>query len=232
MLLEVKDLNAGYGNKQILHNTEFVIGEKEVVALLGHNGAGKTTTLQTLIGLHKGISGKILFRGEDIFSLSASDIVKKGVALSPQGHGVFPKLTVEENLELGAYTVKDKAFITKRMQEIYDLFPILHERRKQRAGTMSGGQQQMVAIGVSLMSNPKLLLMDEPSIGLAPVLVQKVLETAKEITQRFDASVLLVEQNVTQTLKVADRVYIMKMGQIVSEEKASDLTVEKLWDLY
>lgn len=232
MLLRVDSLCAGYGNKQVLTNTSFHIDEKEIVALLGHNGAGKTTTLHTLFGLHPAQNGEIVFKGQAILDRSTEQIVRLGIALTPQGRGVFPKLSVDENLQLGAYTVNLRNEIEKRKQEVFDLFPILKERRSQKVGTMSGGQQQMVAIGMAMMAKPDLLLLDEPSIGLAPVLVEKVLDAVKEISQRFGTSILLVEQNVTQALRVADRIYVMKMGTIVEERQAEVLTRESLWSLF
>lgn len=168
--------------------------------------------------------GEISFQGERIDKQPTAEIVRRGMALSPQGRGVFPKLSVEDNLELGAYTIAQRQEVEKRKKEVYELFPILSERRTQRAGTMSGGQQQMLAIGMVMMVKPQLLLLDEPSIGLAPILVEKVMDSVKEISVRFGTSVLLVEQNVTQALRIADRIYVMKMGSIAAEEVSTSLT--------
>jgi branched-chain amino acid transport system ATP-binding protein len=176
--------------------------------------------------------GEVRLFQERIDQMQTDRIVSKGMALTPQGHGVFPRLTVEENLELASFTVRDRKRIAQRKSDIYAMFPILFERKHQKAGTMSGGQQQMLAIGMALMSNPKVLLLDEPSIGLAPVIVENLMNSIKEICEQFDTSVLLVEQNVKQALRIADRVYAMKMGEIVAEESAANLTKESLWNMF
>jgi len=230
--LEVKGLVSGYGNKQVLNEVSLYVRKKEIVLLVGHNGAGKTTMLSTIYGLIPPRGGQVMLYGEPVHALKTEQIVRKGMALTPQGHGIFPRLTVADNLDLASYSVSDKRWIERRKKEIYDMFPILYERRNQRAGTMSGGQQQMLAIGLSLMSNPKLLLLDEPSIGLAPVIVENLMNSIRQIVERFNASVLLVEQNVTQGLRIADRVYAMKLGEIVGEEEAKSVDMEKLWQMF
>ena len=234
VLLDVEGLEAGYGNKTVLHGVSFHVDEGEVVALLGHNGAGKSTTLKTLLGLLPARAGRVRFAGSAWASGRSRDNVEHGIALVPQGRGVFPDLTAVENLGLGAYTQRDRGAVLRRMEEIFELFPILAERRGQKVGTMSGGQQQMVAVGIALMQRPLLLMMDEPSIGLAPVLVQRVLETAAEINRRFGTAVVLVEQNIKTALAMASRAYVMKSGRIVLERPAAELLAaqDSWWELY
>ena len=233
-LLEVEGLEAGYGKKTVLQGVSFRVDEGEVVALLGHNGAGKSTTLKTILGLLPARSGQVRFGGQMWANGDPAENVRRGIALVPQGRGVFPDLTVVENLALGAYTQADRAGIGRRMNEILELFPILAERRDQIVGTMSGGQQQMVAVGTALMQQPRLMMMDEPSIGLAPVLVQRVLETAVEINRRFGTAIVLVEQNIKTALGMARRAYVMKSGRIVLEKPAALLLAAKdsWWELY
>jgi branched-chain amino acid transport system ATP-binding protein len=231
-VLEVQNLVSGYGNKQVLNRINLYIREKEIVVMVGHNGSGKTTALHSIFGLLPIWEGEVRLFQERIDQMQTDRIVSKGMALTPQGHGVFPRLTVEENLELASFTVRDRKRIAQRKSDIYAMFPILFERKHQKAGTMSGGQQQMLAIGMALMSNPKVLLLDEPSIGLAPVIVENLMNSIKEICEQFDTSVLLVEQNVKQALRIADRVYAMKMGEIVAEESAANLTKESLWNMF
>ena len=234
VLLDVEGLEAGYGNKTVLHGVSFHVDEGEIVALLGHNGAGKSTTLKTLLGLLPARAGHVRFAGSAWASGRSGDNVEHGIALVPQGRGVFPDLTAVENLALGAYTQRDRGAVLRRMEEIFELFPILAERRGQKVGTMSGGQQQMVAVGIALMQRPRLLMMDEPSIGLAPVLVQRVLETAAEINRRFGTAVVLVEQNIKTALAMASRAYVMKSGRIVLERPAAELLAaqDSGWELY
>jgi branched-chain amino acid transport system ATP-binding protein len=230
----VEGLEAGYGKKTVLQGVSFRVDEGEVVALLGHNGAGKSTTLKTILGLLPARAGAVRFGGRTWANGDPAENVRRGVALVPQGRGVFPDLTVVENLALGAYTRPDRAGINRRMDEILDLFPILAERRTQTVGTMSGGQQQMVAVGTALMQQPRLMMMDEPSIGLAPVLVQRVLETAVQINRRFGTAIVLVEQNIKTALGMARRAYVMKSGRIVLEKPAAELLAAKdsWWELY
>ncbi len=234
LLLDVQGLEAGYGKKTVLQGVSFHVDEGEVVAMLGHNGAGKSTTLKTILGLLSARAGQVRFAGKPWANGSPPDNVKRGIALVPQGRGVFPDLTVVENLALGAYMQSDRAAAATRMQEILDLFPILAERRAQNVGTMSGGQQQMVAVGTALMQRPHLLMLDEPSIGLAPVLVQRVLETAAQINKRFGTAIVLVEQNIKTALAMASRAYVMKSGRIVLERSAAELLAaqDSWWELY
>jgi branched-chain amino acid transport system ATP-binding protein len=233
-LLEVQALQAGYGNKTVLQDVSLRVDEGEVVALLGHNGAGKSTTLKAILGLLRARSGHVRFAGELWSNGDPSANVRKGIALVPQGRGVFPDLTVIENLALGAYTQSDRAAARTRMNDILELFPVLAERRAQQVGTMSGGQQQMVAVGTALMQQPRLMMMDEPSIGLAPVLVQRVLDTALAINRRFGTAIVLVEQNIKTALRMASRAYVMKSGRIVLERPAAELLEAKdsWWELY
>jgi len=233
-LLDVRDLEAGYGKKTVLQGVSFRVDEGEIVALLGHNGAGKSTTLKTLLGLLPARAGSVRFAGQEWANGDPAANVKRGLALVPQGRGVFPDLSVTENLMLGAYTQGDRAGALQHMGEILDLFPILAERTAQRVGTMSGGQQQMVAVGTALMQRPRLMMMDEPSLGLAPVLVQRVLETAVQINRRFGTAIVLVEQNIKTALGMSSRAYVMKSGRIVLERQAAELLAaqDSWWELY
>lgn len=234
VLLEVEGIESGYGKKTVLQGVALRVREGEVVAMLGHNGAGKSTTLKTILGLLPARAGRVRFAGEAWANGDPVENVRRGMALVPQGRGVFPDLTVIENLMLGAYTQRDKAATATRLREVIELFPMLEERRAQRAGTLSGGQQQMVAVGMALMPRPRLMMMDEPSIGLAPVLVQRVLETARQINRRFGTTIILVEQNIKTALGVADRAYVMKSGRIVLEKPAAELLAAQgsWWELY
>ena len=234
VLLEVDAIESGYGKKTVLQGVTLRVHEGEVVAVLGHNGAGKSTTLKTILGLLPARAGAVRFAGQPWANGDPVENVRRGMALVPQGRGVFPDLTVIENLMLGAYTRRDAQSNAARLKEVIELFPMLDERRAQRAGTLSGGQQQMVAVGMALMPRPRLMMMDEPSIGLAPVLVQRVLETARQINRRFGTAIILVEQNIKTALSVADRAYVMKSGRVVLEKPAGELLAaqESWWELY
>ncbi len=221
-MLEIKNLHVKYGNIEAIHGIDIRVGDKEIVTILGANGAGKSTTLLTISGLIKPSEGSIVFDGKDITKLPANKIVEMGISQVPEGRRLFGTLTVEENLSLGAFTIKDKKVIEKNKEWAYSLFPRLKERRSQLAGTLSGGEQQMLAIARGLMSNPKLLLMDEPSLGLAPILVKSIFETIKTINQA-GVTVLLVEQNAKAALKLAHRGYVMEVGNIVLEDESSKL---------
>jgi branched-chain amino acid transport system ATP-binding protein len=205
-----------------------------VVALLGHNGAGKSTALKTILGLLRARGGEVRLGGRTWANGDPAENVRRGLALVPQGRGVFPDLTLIENLMLGAYTQGDRRTTLRRVDEVVELFPALADRRSQRVGTMSGGQQQMVAVGTALMQRPRLMMMDEPSIGLAPVVVQRVLEAAAQINQRFGTAILIVEQNIKTALAMAHRAYVMKSGRIVLEKPAAELLSarESWWELY
>jgi branched-chain amino acid transport system ATP-binding protein len=233
-LLEVDGLEAGYGKKTVLQAVSFRVEPGEIVAILGHNGAGKSTTLKTLLGLIRARAGRVTLHGQPWVNGDPSENVRHGLALVPQGRGVFPDLTVVENLMLGAYNDVDPGAAAERQREVFELFPILAERRRQRVGTMSGGQQQMVAVGIALMQRPRLMMLDEPSIGLAPVLVQRVLDTAREINWRFGTAILLVEQNIKSALAMASRAYVMKSGRVVLEKPAAELMAaqDSWWELY
>ncbi len=225
-LLAVTDLHAFYGDTEALKGISFEVLPGEIVALLGSNGAGKTTTLRTVSGLHRSRSGSIQFDGGNITRSRAHDIVSMGLGHVPEGRRVFPGLTVEENLNLGGYlSRRDTALVGRRRDRAYELFPRLHERRQQLAGTLSGGEQQMLAMGRALMSEPKLLCLDEPSMGLAPLLAATILGIVAEIRSRGTA-VLMVEQNARQALRLADRAYVLETGRIVLRGPAPDLAAD------
>lgn len=221
-LLKVEELRAGYGPIEVLKGITLEVNEREIVTVIGANGAGKTTTLMTISGCVKARGGKIGFAGGDITETPAHEIVKLGLAQSPEGRKIFPRLTVRENLEMGAFTRKDADGIKKDLEHAFHLFPILRDRQKQFGGTLSGGEQQMLAIARALMAKPKLLLLDEPSLGLAPMIVLKIFEVIRELN-REGMSVLLVEQNARQALKLAHRGYVMETGSITMTDKAEVL---------
>jgi branched-chain amino acid transport system ATP-binding protein len=221
MLLELKDVHLFYGKIQALHGISLDVAEGEVVALIGANGAGKTSTMRAISGL-RGITGEITFNGEEITKLRADQRVKRGLCLTPEGRGIFPGMTVMENLDMGAFTRKDKAAIKEDHARVFELFPRVAERRKQIAGTMSGGEQQMLAIGRALMARPKLLLLDEPSMGLAPMLIQQIFTIITEIAKQ-GTTILVVEQNAQQALSHADRAYVLETGQIVKTGTGAEL---------
>jgi branched-chain amino acid transport system ATP-binding protein len=220
-LLEVEDLHTYYGNIEALKGISLTVSEGEVVTLIGSNGAGKTTTLRSISGLTPPRSGTIRFRGRDISVTPAQDIVRLGISHAPEGRRCFPRLTVLDNLELGAFLRRDSG-IAADLERVFELFPRLEERRKQKAGTMSGGEQQMLAIGRALMASPALLLLDEPSMGLAPILVERIYETIAEIS-RQGTTILLVEQNANFALEVSQRGYVLETGRIVIADEASAL---------
>lgn len=225
-LLEVKNLVVSYGAIKALRGISFSVEQGEVISLIGSNGAGKTTTLHSISNLIKKNSGSIFFEGTDITNLSADKIVKMGLIQVPEGRRVFSNLSVKENLEMGAYLRKDKEQIKKDMEWGYELFPRLKERLSQLAGTLSGGEQQMLAMARALMSKPKLLLLDEPSMGLAPILVDEIFEIIKKISSA-GTTILLVEQNAYKALSIANRAYILETGEITKDGKASDLITDK-----
>lgn len=221
-MLQVQNLVVRYGGITAVDGVSLEIRAHETVALIGANGAGKTTTLHTISGLLKPAAGQVLFQGEEITKASAESIVARGVIQVPEGRQVFAKLTVEENLKLGAYLQKDKEKIQATHQRVMELFPILKERRRQAAGTLSGGEQQMLAIGRALMSQPRLLLLDEPSMGLSPLMTQQVFDVLQEL-KKEGLTILLVEQNAYEALTISDRAYIMETGNITLEGKSSEL---------
>ena len=225
-LLEVKSLSVFYGGIQALKGISFGIKKGEIVTLIGANGAGKSTTLRTLSGLLKPKEGEILLEGQSLKNTPPHEVVKKGISHAPEGRKIFANLTVRENLELGAYLRKDKAAIAADMERVFGLFPRLKERIQQNAGTLSGGEQQMLSIGRALMSSPKLLLLDEPSLGLAPLLVKAIFEVIREINAK-GTTVLLVEQNANLALRIAHRGYVMETGKITLTDTASHLLVNE-----
>ena len=221
-ILQIDDIHTYYGNIHALKGISLNVKQGEIVSLIGGNGAGKTTSLRTITGMLKPLKGSISLNGEDITSKPAHEIVRKGVAMVPEGRGVFARLTVGENLDLGAYTRNDKTQMGKDLDQIFTLFPRLKERYKQVAGTLSGGEQQMLAIGRAMMANPRLLLLDEPSMGLAPILVENIFETIQQIN-REGVTILLVEQNALMALSIAHRGYVLQTGQIVLQDTAEAL---------
>ena len=222
MLLEIDNVSLFYGRIQALHDVSLTVGEGEIVALIGANGAGKTTTMRAITGLRAVASGSIRFNGEDITRLRADLRVQRGLCLVPEGRGIFPGMTVLENLDMGAYTRRDRAAVAQDFERVFALFPRLAERRRQVGGTLSGGAQQMLAVARALMSRPKLLLLDEPSMGLAPMLIQQIFEIITEINQQ-GTTILLVEQNAQQALSRAHRAYVLETGRIVKEGSGQEL---------
>jgi branched-chain amino acid transport system ATP-binding protein len=225
MLLELEDVRVAYGRIEALHGISIGIDQGEVVALIGANGAGKTTTMRAISGLLNLTGGRIRFNGEDISKLRADLRVVRGLCQSPEGRGIFPGMTVAENLDMGAYTRRDRQGVADDLKRVYGLFPRLEERRKQSAGTLSGGEQQMCAIGRALMARPKVLLLDEPSMGLAPMLIQQIFNIITEISQQ-GTTILVVEQNAQQALSRAHRAYVLETGRIVKEGTGAQLLVD------
>src|SRR5438876_5779551 len=221
-ILELRDVHTYYGSIQALKGISLDVREGEIVTLLGANGAGKTTTLRSINGLNRPRQGSIRFQGRDITSTSPHEIVQRGIAQSPEGRRLFPRMTVVENLEMGAFQRKDRSGIREDRDRVFELFPRLAERRHQKAGTLSGGEQQMCAIGRALMARPKLLLLDEPSMGLAPIFVEKIFEIVVEINQQ-GTPILLVEQNALMALDVARRGYVLETGRIALADEAKKL---------
>ncbi len=221
-ILEVKDLEVYYGVIQAIKGISFEVNQGEIIALIGANGAGKTTTLQTITGLIPSKAGKIVYEGQDITRIASHRLVGMGMAHVPEGRRVFAQLTVLQNLKLGAYTRKDKAEVEETLKTIYARFPRLEERKNQPAGTLSGGEQQMLAMGRALMSHPRLIVMDEPSMGLSPIYVNEIFDIIKEINQG-GTTVLLVEQNAKKALGIAHKAYVLETGKIVLSGDAADL---------
>jgi len=221
-LLEVSDVRTFYGNIEALKGVSLTVEEGEVVTLIGSNGAGKSTTLRSISGLTPPREGSIKFEGTEIGEVPPQEIVERGISLSPEGRHVFPRMSVRENLDLGAYLRKDREGIENDRERVYSLFPRLKERERQKGGTMSGGEQQMLAIGRALMANPRLLLLDEPSMGIAPILVERIYETIAEIN-RQGTTILLVEQNANYALEVSKRGYVLETGKVALEDESSAL---------
>lgn len=226
-MLEVSDVHTYYGNIHALKGISLEVNQGEIVTLIGANGAGKTTTLRTISGLLKPRQGHVKLNGEDLAKYAAHDLVFKGVAMVPEGRGVFSQLSVEENLEMGAFSRNDRSGVNKDKDYIFTLFPRLKERRGQVAGTLSGGEQQMLATGRALMAKPKVLLMDEPSMGLAPILVESIFKTIQDINSE-GTTVLLVEQNALMALSIAHRGYVLQTGQIVLQDTAAKLAKNEM----
>ena len=221
-MLKVTDLNVSYGAIHALQGVNFELNEGEIVTLIGANGAGKSTLLNTISGLLPATLGKVEYLGEDILKLPPQKIVRKGIVHVPEGRKIFAAMTVMENLEMGAYTVEDKEWIKKRINEMFQVFPVLGKRSNQLGGTLSGGEQQMLAIARGLMANPKLILLDEPSMGLSPVLVEQIFDIIQDINKQ-GTSVLLVEQNAQMALVITDRAYVLETGKIVLQGNADDV---------
>ena len=221
MLLEVKDLHVSYGEIKAIRGINFNINQGEIVTIIGSNGAGKSTTLNSLAGLIKPASGTVLFNGEDVTKLESYELVKKGISLSPEGRQIFPRMSVIENLELGGY-FRTRTELEKGKNHVFELFPILKERSWQAGGTLSGGEQQMLAIGRALMASPKILILDEPSLGLAPIIVKEIFKMIRRIRDE-GITVLLVEQNAKMALSISDRGYVLETGKIRLEGKSEEL---------
>ena len=221
-MLKIDNLNVSYGQIRALQNVSLEVNENEIVALIGNNGAGKSTTQKSIVGLVCVNSGSITFQGKELTQMKTNKIVKEGVCLVPEGRRIFSTMTVRENLEMGAYLSKDKARFAENEARIYDMFPILKERYKQQGGTLSGGQQQMLAIGRGLMSNPKILLLDEPSLGLSPMNVEVVAKTVVKIKEE-GIPVLLVEQNAMMSLGICDRAYVLETGSIITQGTGKEM---------
>ena len=222
-MLKVENLNIGYGDVQVVWDLSFAIEEGETVAIIGANGAGKTTTLKAIAGLMKSISGSVKFEGVELIGLSTPQINNGGIALVPEGRQIFPNMTVEENLLLGAYLKRARIHRNKTLGEMYELFPILKERRLQKAGTLSGGEQQMLTVSRGLMSLPKMIMLDEPSLGLAPKVVDLIFDSIRLMRSKLNLTALIVEQDVRKALRLADRAYVMVNGRIVKEGLSKDL---------
>ncbi len=222
MLLQLEDIKVRYGNIEAVKGIDLEVDSDEIVTLIGGNGAGKTTTLKTISGVQRAFSGRVLFDGNDITEKAPHDIVRSGVVQVPEGRRIFPRMTIRENLEMGAYQRKDSAGVKSDMERAFELFPILKERIKQAGGTLSGGEQQMLAIGRGLMAKPRVLMLDEPSMGLAPIVVERIFETIAEIN-RQGMTILLVEQNAQIALTLAHRGYVIESGEIVLKGSGEEL---------
>ena len=221
-MLVVKDLVSGYSKMPAIHGVSFKVEEGQIVAILGSNGAGKTTTLKTVMGILPAMSGSITYPGENLIGTPSHKMAAKGISMVPEGRHLFPKLSIYDNLMMGAYTIKDKNKIKEKLDVIYDIFPILAERKTQLAGTMSGGEQQMVAIGRALMCDPKLLILDEPSLGIMPKLVDEIFEFIKTIN-KMGVTIVIIEQNAEKTLAFSDYAYVISDGKTVIEGTAQEL---------
>ena len=233
VVLRVDQLQAGYGRKQVVFDVDLTVHAGEIVGVLGHNGSGKTTTIRTILGLNPVIGGRIEFKGRDATRSSSRVNVKAGMAMIPSERFVFADLSVDDNLLLGAANDPDQDRRARRLQLVRELFPILVERSGQSAGTMSGGQQRMVSLGTALMASPTLLMLDEPSLGLAPAVVHQIFDTVRRLADEEGLAVLLLEQNVGQALRIVDRVYVMRSGRVILEESAEEMRDrDSYWELF
>lgn len=231
--LVLEGLQAGYGRKQVVFDVSLNVNDGEIVTILGHNGAGKTTTLKTVFGMLPAQGGRVVYHGSDITRATCRHNVRNGISLIPSERFVFADLTVLDNLRLGGLNYRSDEPAEERLDRVYEMFPILKERSTQLAGTMSGGQQRMLSLGVALMSGPRMLLLDEPSLGLAPSLVAHIFASIRSLATDHNLSVLLLEQNVGQALRISDRVYVMRSGRIILEETAEQMSQrEQFWDLF
>jgi branched-chain amino acid transport system ATP-binding protein len=221
-VLELKDLSVSYGGIQAVRGINLTVNQGELVTLIGANGAGKSTTLRAITGLVHPAAGKVFYEGQDITNTASFKLVERGLVMVPEGRGIFGQLTIEENLAMGAFVRNDKAAVAQEIERVFEIFPRLKERRKQSAGTLSGGEQQMLAMGRALLSKPKLLLLDEPSMGLAPLMVAKIFDTVNMISKQ-GTTILLIEQNAKLALKAANRAYVMESGQITIAGDAKQL---------
>lgn len=235
-ILELKNVHVSYGNIQALKGVNITINAGEIVCLIGANGAGKSTLLKSIVGLEPLTEGEVIFNGEritytggdqsakkDRISHSTDKIISRGISMAPEGRGIFPEMTVLENLEMGAFMIKDKPLIKKRIEEKYEMFEILKDRRKQLAGSLSGGEQQMLSIARALMSSPRLLLLDEPALGLAPIIIQNIFQTISKISREDKVTIFLVEQNAKMALSISDKGYVLETGNIVLEDASRNL---------
>ena len=222
-MLELRNIDTYYGNIQALRDVSIKVGEGEIITLIGANGAGKSTTLMTICGVVPPRKGEVVFEGRVMNGVAPNKIVQQGICQVPEGRLIFPDLTVQENMDMGAFLRNDKAGIDKDMEQVFGLFPILKERRRQLGGTLSGGEQQMLAISRALMARPKLLLLDEPSLGLAPLIIRQIFDIIKQINRESNTTIFLVEQNANQALKVAHRGYVMENGRITLEDACDKL---------
>lgn len=232
-ILSIEDLQGGYGRKQVVFDVDLHVHEGEILGILGHNGSGKSTTIRTVIGINKPFGGRITFDGHDVTGHGSRQNVKAGMAMIPSERFVFTDMTVTDNLLLGGAKDPDEDRRAKRLEMVQTLFPILVERANQLAGTMSGGQQRMVSLGMALMASPKLLMLDEPSLGLAPAIVQQIFGTVRQLADTDGLAVLLLEQNVGQALKIVDRCAVMRSGRVILEETRDEMLArESYWDLF
>ncbi len=231
--LDIAGLEVHYGKLKVLHGVDLQVRKGEIVLLIGHNGAGKSTTPKAVFGLIRPSAGRVTWRDTDITGRASERNVADGMGFVPQGRGVFGGLSVIENLRMGAYMVRDREETARRLSQIFALFPVLAERRAQRAGSLSGGQQRMLSIGLALMSKPELLFIDEPSIGLSPALVEQVMEQIRQINRSLGTTIVLIEQNVRPALGIANRVYVLKVGKVVFETTPDVILArDSFWDLY